>query len=101
MGTTDAAHVDVAAVHAVAREYEAASSLIDAALRNHMSALTFGGATAGQAYAAHGDALRDALHGLTVGLREWSRAAAEIAAVLHAGADRYRHADLAARERLG
>lgn len=101
MGTTDAAHVDVAAVHTVAREYEAASSLIDAALRNHMSALSFGAATAGQAYLIHGDALRRGMNELTAGLRQWSRAAAEIAIVLRAGADRYHDVDVRAGERLG
>ncbi|MGE2729981.1 type VII secretion target [Mycolicibacterium vaccae] len=101
MGTTGAAHVDVAAVHAVAREYEAASAIVDAAVRNQLSALAFGGATAGRAHLAHGDALRRAVNDVVVGLRQWSRAAAEIAAVLHASADRYRESDLRSGERLG
>ncbi|MGE2832410.1 type VII secretion target [Mycobacterium sp. SMC-4] len=101
MGTTGAAHVDAAAVRAAAREYDAASALIDAAVRNHVSALAFGGATAGRAYLAHGDALCRAVDNVATGLRQWSRAAAEIAAALHACADRYRDADLRAADRVG
>lgn len=100
MGTTGSAHVDVAAVRAVAREYDVASALIAAAMRNHLSALAFGGATAGRAYLAHGDALRREVDNVAAGLRQWSRAAAEIAAVLHACADRYQDVDVRAAERI-
>ncbi|UXA19038.1 ESX-1 secretion-associated protein [Mycobacterium sp. SMC-4] len=101
MGTSGAVHVDLAAMRAAAREYEAASSLIDAAVRNHLSALSFDGATAGRAYVAHGDALRSALETVATALRQWSRAASEIAAELHACADRYRDADIRTGRQVG
>ncbi|BBX18437.1 hypothetical protein CRI77_17070 [Mycolicibacterium duvalii] len=100
MGTSEAAHVDAAAVRAVAREYDVASTLIDTVLRNQLSTLGFGGATAGRAYLAQGEQLQAAVETLSTALRQWSRAAAEIAAVLRAGADRYHDADLRAAQRV-
>lgn len=100
MATSEAAHVDVAAVRAVAREYEVVSSLVDTALRNHLSALGFGGASAGRAYVAHGDEVRAAVETVSTALRQWSRAAAEIAAVLRTSADRYHEADVRAAQRV-
>ncbi|CAN3127507.1 type VII secretion target [Mycobacterium sp. smrl_JER01] len=101
MGTAGAARVDTVVVHAIAREYETAAAILDGVLRSRLNGLEFGGATAGRAHAAHGDAVRGALFGLTTALREWSRAAAEIATVLHGSADRYHAADLRAAERVG
>lgn len=101
MGTAGAARVDTVALHAIAREYETAATIVDAALRTHLSGLEFGGATAGRAHAAHGDAVRDALSGVAAELRQWSRAATEIAVALRASADRYRDADARAGERVG
>lgn len=101
MGTADAARVDTAAVRAIAREYETAASIVDGAARNHLSDLDVGGATSGRAYVAHGDALRAALLALAMSLRQWSRAALEIAAVLRASADRYQDADASAASRVG
>ncbi|MGP4057338.1 ESX-1 secretion-associated protein [Mycobacterium sp. 4D054] len=101
MGTSGAARVDTAAVRAIAREYETAASILDSTVRHHLSGLAFDGATAGRAHVAHGDALRDKLSDVVTTLREWSRAAQEIAAALRASADRYQAADLRAAERLG
>ena len=64
----------------MAREYDTASAIIDAAVRNHLGSLRFGAPTSGRAYATHGDDLAAALAELSAALRVWSRAAAEIAA---------------------
>ena len=68
-------------------------SAIDAAVSTHLSALAFGGATAGRAYAARGDALRAALERAADALTEWSRASAEIAAAVRSSADQYVSSD--------
>lgn len=101
MGQPDVARVDVAAMHAVARQYEAAADIVDAAVRTHLTGLVFDGATAGRTHAARGDALRTAVDHVVDQLRQWSRAAAEIAAALHASADRYAEADANAAGRVG
>jgi hypothetical protein len=101
MGQPDVARVDVAAVHAVARQYEAAAGIVDAAVRTHLTGLVFDGATAGRAHVARGDALRTAVDRVVDQLRQWSRAAAEIAAALRASADRYAEADANAANRVG
>ena len=101
MGQPDVARVDVAALHAVARQYEAAADIVDAAVRTHLTGLAFDGATAGRAHVARGDALRTAVDHVVDQLRQWSRAAAEIAAALRASADRYAEADSAAASRVG
>ena len=49
MGQPDVARVDVAALYAVARQYEAAADIVDAAVRTHLTGLVFDGATAGRA----------------------------------------------------
>ena len=101
MGQPDVARVDVAALHAVARQYEAAADIVDAAVRTHLTGLVFDGATAGRAHIARGDALRTAVDHVVDQLRQWSRAAAEIAAALRASADRYAEADANAASRVG
>jgi hypothetical protein len=101
MGQPDVAHVDVAALHAVARQYEVAAEIVDGAVRTHLTGLVFDGAAAGRVYVARGDALRAAVDRVVDQLRQWSRAAAEIAAVLHASADRYAEADVRAAHRVG
>ncbi|QFS90255.1 hypothetical protein FIV07_05815 [Mycobacterium sp. THAF192] len=73
----------------MAREYDTASAIIDAAVRNHLGSLRFGAPTSGRAYAAHGDDLAAALAELSAALRVWSRAAAEIAVALQTSAIRY------------
>jgi uncharacterized protein YukE len=101
MGQPDAARVDVAALHAVARQYEAVADTIDGAVRNHMTGLMFDGAMAGRMHVARGDAVRAAVDQVASQLRQWSRAAVEIAATLRASADRYAEADASAARRVG
>jgi hypothetical protein len=101
MGTAGAARVDTTAVRAIAREYETAASILDGAARTHLDGIDIGGATAGRAYVAHGDALRAALADLATSLRQWSRAATEISAALRVSVDRYQDADGHAAGRLG
>ncbi len=93
-------HIDVAAVHAVADRISAAADIIDDAVSNHLSRLTFDGACAGRTHVARGDALRVALARLGDELSQWSRAAGEIAMTLRAGADRYADAELYAAARI-
>ena len=88
MGQPEVARVDVAALHAVARQYEAAADIVD-------------GAAAGRAHVARGDAIRTAVDHIVDQLRQWSRAAVEIAAALRASADRYAEADASAARRVG
>lgn len=95
------ARVDTSAMRAMAQEYAAAAATVAESEREHLSAFDFGGASAGRAYAGHGDALRASLFEVASSLRQWSRAAAEIAAVLTVSADRYEDADAAASGRLG
>lgn len=101
MGQPEVARVDVAALHAIARQYEVAADIVDGAARTHLTGLRFDGATAGRMHAARGDAVRTAVGGVVDQLRQWSRAAAEIAAALRASADRYAEADARAAGRLG
>jgi ABC-type transporter Mla subunit MlaD len=101
MGQPEVARVDVAALHAVARQYDAAADIVEGAVRTHLSGLVFDGAAAGRAHAARGDAVRAAIDHVVDQLRQWSRAAAEIAATLRASADRYAEADAGAARRLG
>jgi hypothetical protein len=90
---SDSARIDVAALRDVARQFDASAGIIDAAVSTHLSALGFGGATAGRAYAARGDALRAALERTADALTEWSRASAEIAGALRSSADQYVSSD--------
>jgi hypothetical protein len=94
------ARIDVAAIHAVADRIDAAAELIDDAVANHLARLAFGGALAGRAHTARGEALRGGLDRLGVELSQWSRAAAEIAVALRAGAERYAEADVYAAARI-
>lgn len=95
------AAIDVAAVCAVANRFDTSAQAVDGAARIQLGRLAFGGATAGQAHFARGDALRIALGRLTGELTQWSRAAAEIATVLRAGAGRYAEADSRGATRIG
>lgn len=101
MGQTDAARVDVPALLGIARQYQVAADLVEAAVRTHLSGLAFDGATAGRMHVARGDAVRAALNHVVDGLRQWSRASTEIAAALRASADRYGDADAHAAWRVG
>lgn len=99
MGTA-VARVDTVAVRAMAQEFTAAAAIVAEASRKHLTHFDFGGATAGRAYGGRGEALRDALLEVASSMREWSRAAAEIATVLNVSADRYEDSDAAAAGRL-
>ncbi|HKH50918.1 MAG TPA: type VII secretion target [Mycobacterium sp.] len=101
MGQPEVARVDVAALHAVARQYEAAADVVEGAVRTHLTGLVFDGAAAGRMHTARGDALRISVDQVVDQLRQWSRAAAEIAAALRASADRYAEADARAAQRVG
>ena len=91
---------DSRAVDGVADQLGAAAELIDGAVGNHLAQLAFGGASAGRAHTARGDALRVELERLAAEVSRWSRAAVEIAAALRAGADRYTEAELYAVARI-
>ena len=101
MGQPEVARVDLAALHAVARQYEATADIVDGAVRTHLTGLVFDGAASGRAHAARGDAVRAAVDHVVYQLRGWSRAAAEIAAALRASAERYAEADVRAGRRMG
>lgn len=101
MGEPDFARVDVGAVLDAARQYDAAAELVDDAVRTHLTGLRFDGAVAGRVHAAQGDALRLAVDDVVHRLRQWSRAAAEIAAELRSCADRYVEVDAVGAQRIG
>jgi hypothetical protein len=101
MGQQDLTRFDAAAVRAVANRFDATAGLVDDAARTHLGGLAFGGACAGQAHIAHGDALHTALSRLAVELSQWARASLEIATALRTTAGRYGEADLRAAGRIG
>jgi hypothetical protein len=92
--------IDTAAVCAVADRFGAAAELIDAAVGDHLARLAFGGASAGRAHTARGDALRTELDRLAAQLSQWSRAAGQIGVVLRASARRYADSELYAAARI-
>src|SRR5262245_15992569 len=100
MGQPEVARVDVAALHAVARQYETVADIVEGAVRTHLAGLVFGGATAGRMHVAQGEALHEAVDHVVYQLQQWSRAAVEIAAALRASADRYAEADAGAARQL-
>jgi hypothetical protein len=91
---------DSSGVHRVADQLGAAAELLDRAVGDHLARLAFGGASAGRAHTARGDALRVQLERLTAEVAQWSRAAADTAAALRAGAERYADAELYAAARI-
>jgi hypothetical protein len=91
---------DSSAVLRVADQMGAAAELLDHAVADHLARLAFGGAVAGRAHAARGEALRVQLERLAVEVTRWSRAAAETAAALRAGAENYAGAELYAAARI-
>ena len=93
--------MDVAAVLDVARQYDTAADMVDAAVRTHLTGLRFDGAVAGRVHAAQGDALRRALDDLAHRLQHWVRASAEVAAELRSSADRYVDVDARGARRFG
>lgn len=101
MGEVHAARVDIGALLAAARQYDTVADIVDAAVRTRLSRPAFDGAGAGRAHAVEGDAVRAAIEELTDPLRQWVRAANEIAAELRASAGRYADADALAASRVG
>lgn len=100
MGLSEPARVDIGVLLAAADRYAVAAEQIDDAVRSRLSALTFDGALAGRAYAAHGVALRGAVEELVEQLRHWSRAAAQISAALRVTADRFADSETRAAQRI-
>ena len=92
--------IDVPAAHRVANQFAMAAEFIDRTVSDHLSRLAFGGACAGRAHAARGDALRVELERLVAQVSQWSRASAEIAAALRSSAERYADAELYAAARI-
>ena len=101
MGDVTAARVDGAALSSVAAGYDAIAADLDSLVRDRLRGPVFDGATAGHAHVAAGDAVRTAVDELTDGLRRWSRASAEVAAVLRSSIQRYAAADAHAAARVG
>jgi hypothetical protein len=101
MGERPATLVDIAALSGVARQFEIAADIVDGAARQHLSGVAFDGATAGRMHVGRGDALRAAVDHIGDQLHQWSRASAEIAAVLRTSAQRYADADARATDRMG
>jgi excreted virulence factor EspC (type VII ESX diderm) len=100
MGEADLAQVDVAVLLGVARQYDVVAEIVDSVVRAHLTGMAFDGVLAGRAHVDSGDAVRTAVDRVTDQLRQWSRAATEIAVVLGAAADRYDTADADAARRL-
>ncbi|WP_018601754.1 type VII secretion target [Mycobacterium sp. 155] len=98
MGEVDAAHVDVGGLLRAARQYDVAAGIITAGVRTRFR---FDGAIAGRAHTFSGDALRTALDERAASLRQWARAAGEVAAILRSTTDRYVAADADAAARVG
>lgn len=84
-----------------ARQYDAAADILDTAIRTHLTGLRFDGAVAGRIHTAQGDSLRLAIDDVAQGLRQWARAATEIAAELRSCADRYVEVDAHSARRIG
>lgn len=101
MGDVTAARVDAAALSSVAAGYDAVAADLDSLVRDRLHGPVFDGSSAGHAHVADGDAVRSAVDEVTDGLRRWSRASAEIAAVLRGSIDRYVVADARAAARVG
>ena len=85
-------------MRAVADNFNRVAELVGEAARVR---LRFGGAVAGRAHIADGDAVARAMDRMIVDLAQWSRAAAEIGICLGAGADRYAEADHRASVGIG
>lgn len=101
MEEVDVARLDVAELSGVAREYDAVADLVDATIRARLSQPVFDGSSAGRAHTFHGDAVRSALDDLADPLRQWARAAGEVAGLLRSCTERYVGADTRAAGRMG
>lgn len=93
--------VYVAALRAVASQFDATAEIIDGVVRTRLARLAFGGAAAGRAHGAHGEALRAALDLLVDELSQWSRTSVEVAAALRDTAARYVEAEMSSAARIG
>ncbi|MEN4398012.1 type VII secretion target [Mycolicibacterium senegalense] len=98
MGDVSAARVDAEALRQVAREHRAAADIIESAAQVR---LRFDGAVAGREHVASGNSVRAALDERIASLRQWARAAGEVAEVLTSTTDRYLAADADAAARVG
>ena len=102
MGQPDVARVDVAALHDVAAEYDAAADTVEGAVRTHLSRAWCSAAPprvactslAATRCAPRSTDVVDRLPAVVAGSRE-------IAAALRASADRYAEADARAARRVG
>ncbi|OBG79081.1 MULTISPECIES: type VII secretion target [unclassified Mycobacterium] len=92
--------IDVAAAYRVAGQLEAAAELIGRAVSDHLARLGFGGAVAGRAHAARGDALRGELERLAAAVSQWWQASVEVAGNVRSSADRYAEAEAYATQRI-
>jgi len=101
MGERPATLVDIAALSGIARQFEIVADIVDSAAWQHLSGVAFNGATAGRMHVGHGDALRAAVDHIGDQLHQWSRAAAEIGAVIRTSVQRYADADARAADRVG
>ena len=79
------------ALRTVAARFQALAEDLD--VHGARPRLEFGPTGAGRAHVAAGQSLRECLDQTGAALSNWARAVAEIAAVLSAGAGRYRAAD--------
>lgn len=96
----ESSQIDLPAVRRIADRLDDVAELIDGAVAEHLAQLAFTGARAGRTHTASGDALRNGLDQLVAELSQWSRASAEIAMALRAGAQRYADAESYAEARI-
>lgn len=99
--TSQHVQADTAALLAVADRFDTGAEMIDQVARLQLGRLAFSGISSGRAHRAGGDALRRALERWSEQLTHWSRATAEIAAVLRIAARDYADAESAAAARIG
>ncbi|RAU89708.1 hypothetical protein DQP58_25940 [Mycobacterium colombiense] len=95
-----ATQFDAPATQRVANQFAMAADFIDRAVSDHLARLAFGGAAAGRAHTARGDALRVEVERLVAQVSQWGRASGEIAVALRSSAERYADADLYAAARI-
>ena len=101
MGEHDTTRVDLSVLRAVADQFDEVAQTLAGSVRTQLGRLAFAGASAGRDHVVGGDAVHAALHRQADGLSQWSRASAEIAMTLRAGAGRYADAERYATSRVG
>lgn len=92
--------IDGPVTQRVANRFAISADFIDRAVSDHLARLAFGGAAAGRAHAARGDALRVEVERLVAQVSQWGRTSAEIAVALRSSAERYADAELYAAARI-